>query len=227
MRLLMNEYRVKILDIENVARDVKSIKVEKPEGFIFNPGQATDLSINKPGLIGEKRPFTFTGLNEWNFLEFTIKIYRDHDGVTNKIGTLQTGEELIIGEPWGSIGYKGEGVFIAGGAGITPFIAIIRDLKSKKMIGGSKLIFANKTSSDIIRRDEFENMLGKNFINILSGEELFGYKHGFITEEFLLAVVDDPSKMFYLCGPPPMMEAVEKILANIGVQKDSIIKEDF
>jgi hypothetical protein len=45
-------------------------------------GQATDVSINTPNLKNEKRPFTFTSLNDNDYLEFIIKIYDSNDGVT-------------------------------------------------------------------------------------------------------------------------------------------------
>lgn len=223
----MSDQKVKISEIKKVTHNVRSLKFEKPKGFVFTPGQAADVSINKPNFINEKRPFTFTGLNDWDHLEFTIKIYNDHDGVTKEIGKLNAGDELIISDPWGDIHYDGEGVFLAGGAGITPFIAILRELKSKNKIGNNKLIFANKKAEDIIHKDEFEKILGENFINILSHEKIDKYANGFINEEFLKANVDGFNKMFYLCGPPPMMDAVEKLLANLHVDKSSIIKEGF
>ncbi|MEO8414268.1 MAG: flavodoxin reductase, partial [Ginsengibacter sp.] len=76
----------------------------------------------------EKRPFTFTSLNENPYLEFTIKRYEDHHGITDKMHQLMPGDELIISDVWGAIEYKGPGYFIAGGAGITPFISILRQL---------------------------------------------------------------------------------------------------
>lgn len=223
----MKEFRVKVLRIDNVTHNVLSIKVQKPDGFKFTPGQATDVAINKPGFADQKRSFTFTALNNWDYLEFTIKIYDDHNGVTKEIGKLNVGDELIIAEPWGSIRYKGEGTFIAGGAGITPFIAILRELDFKNQKGNNKLIFANKNQTDIILKDEFVKMLGQDFINILSLEKTDKYNYGYITEEFLKLNSNGLNKMFYLCGPPAMMDAVEKILANLNVEKDLIVKEEF
>ncbi len=223
----MKEFIVKILDIENVTHDVRSLKVTKPTGFTFIPGQATDVAINKPEFVDQKRSFTFTALNDWDHLEFTIKIYNDHNGVTKEIGKLKVGDELIIGEPWGTINYKGAGTFIAGGAGVTPFIAILRDLKSKNELDNNKLIFANKTSKDIILKNEFEALLGNNFINILSEEKTDQYKFGFITKEFLQAVVKNLNQFFYLCGPDPMIESVEKMLYDLNVDKSNIVKEKF
>ena len=221
----MEEHIVKILNIEKVTHNVKRFQIEKPEGYSFNPGQATDVSINTPALIEEKRPFTFTCLNSENYLEFTIKIYPEHKGITNELGKLKPGSELIIRDVWGDIAYKGEGVFIAGGAGITPFISIFRELKSKDKIAGNMLIFANKTKNDIILESELKHMLRDSFINILSDEKSKGYSHGFITEEFLKTNIPVHYKNYYLCGPPLMMEAVLKQLSNLGVAEDFITME--
>ena len=117
---------IRILHIQQVTHDVKRFRCEKPRDYQFAPGQATEVSINKEGWKEEKRPFTFTSLNNDPFLEFTIKIYSDHAGVTNELNTLSAGDELIVRDVWGAIEYKGPGYFIAGGAGITPFIAIFR-----------------------------------------------------------------------------------------------------
>jgi len=221
----MEKHIVKILNIEEVTHDVKSFKVEKPEGYSFVPGQATDVSVNAPGLRNEKRPFTFTGLNSAGYLEFTIKIYSERNGITNEIGKLKPGSELIIRDVWGDISYKGEGVFIAGGAGITPFISIFRELHFRKKIGTNMLVFANKTKDDIILESEFKWLLGDLFINILSDDMSEGYNHGFITEEFLKNNIPALYNNYYLCGPPPMIVNMLRQLSNLGISKDLITME--
>lgn len=221
------EHVTKVRSIEQVTHDVLRIEIEKPHQYTFNPGQATEVAINKDGWQNEMRPFTFTCLPDDNYLEFTIKTYPSHKGVTAKLLNLTPKDELIIGDAWGTIGYKGEGLFIAGGAGITPFISIFRHLHSKKAIGSNKLIFANKTKADIINKDEFSNILGNNFINILSDEEIGDYGYGLITAEFLTKSGIDLKNQVYICGPPPMMEAVETELMHLNVDKGMIVKEEF
>ena len=162
-----------------------------------------------------------------DYLEFTIKTYPSHDGVTNELLKLEKNEELILHEVFGAISYKDEGVFIAGGAGVTPFISIFRYLQINNKIGNNKLIFANKTKEDIILAQEFENILGSNFINILSNEKVNGYAHGQITEDFLKPHIKSSIKNVYVCGPPPMMEAIEKQLKYLNVNEEQIIKEEF
>jgi len=186
-----------------------------------------ELSLNKKGWKNEKRPFTFTSLPDNPYLEFTIKTYPSHKGVTNELLNLKENDEFILHDVFGAINYRGEGVFIAGGAGVTPFICIFRYLQSKNNTGDNKLIFANKTFGDIILADEFKKMLDKNFINILSDEIVAGYAHGQITEGFLKAHINHATKNVYICGPEPMIDAVEKQLSNLGINKNGIIKEEM
>lgn len=219
------EHIVRIIEIKNITHDVNCYKVEKPADYSFNPGQATDLSVNKPGWENIKHPFTFTSLSSDPFLEFTIKSYFDHDGVTNKLSTLIKGDELIIREVWGAIEYKGPGCFIAGGAGVTPFIAILRQLRKENELADNKLIFSNKTSEDIILKEEFKEMLRDNFITTLTRNKEDGYHFGKIDEEFLKKNVKDFNKHFYICGPPPMIEALKIILKKSGVSAESVVFE--
>lgn len=221
----MTEYIVKIIDIEQLTHDVKRFRVEKPEGYSYKPGQATGVALNTPELKKRRRSFTFTGLNGDPHLEFTIKIYPEHNGLTKDLNAAVPGTELVIGSPWGAITYKGKGVFIAGGAGITPFISIFRDLKARNELSGNLLLFANKTRADIILETELRGMLDGAFINILSDEKQEGYFNGFISEEFLRSHVGDFDVNFYLCGPPPMMRAVTDLLSGLGVDKKAVVMD--
>ena len=223
----MTQQVVKIRSIKHVTHDVLQIVTEKPRQLDFTPGQAVEISINKEGWKNEKRPFTFTCLPDSTYLEFNIKTYPSHKGVTNELLSLKKNDEFILHDVFGAIAYRGEGVFIAGGAGVTPFICIFRYLQSKNKTGNNKLIFANKTIGDIILADEFKKLLGKNFINILSDEIVAGYAHGQITEGFLKAHINDATKNVYICGPLPMIDAVEKQLSNLGIGKNAIIKEEM
>jgi len=218
---------VKIKSINHATHDVLQIVTEKPFGYKFIPGQAVEISINKTGWDSEKRPFTFTCITDNNYLEFTIKTYPSHNGMTNELLKLKKDDELILHDVFGAIAYKGEGIFIAGGAGVTPFISILRHLHSKNEIGNNKLIFANKTKSDIILEQEFKTLLGNNFINILSDEKTEEYSYGRITEDFLKENIVDLNKYFYICGPPPMMESIEKQLQDLHINKELIVKEEF
>ncbi|MGM5483669.1 MAG: FAD-binding oxidoreductase [Nanobdellota archaeon] len=218
----------KVLKKDFVTQDTVRLLIEKPEGYNFIPGQATDISINKEGWKEEKRPFTFTSLNKDKVLELTIKIYSGHNGVTKEINKLNPGDELSIQDPWGAINYKGEGVFIAGGAGITPFISIIRNLVDKNALDGNKLLFSNKTKKDIILEKEFEQYFNKNFINFLTEENSKeSYIKGRIDKDKLEENIEDFSRFFYICGPPAFVKAIKSFLLELGAEENKIVTEGF
>lgn len=219
--------KVKIKSINYATHDVVHIKTAKPQDLTFVPGQAVDVAINKPGWEEEQRPFTFTSLPDDDDLEFLIKTYPVHKGVTEEIGMLKPNDSFLIGEVFGDIQYKGEGVFIAGGAGITPFISIFKDLEKQNKLGNNKLIFANKTFDDIIEHEFFSKLLGKSFINVLSQEDKNGYKQGYISKEIIQSQMENREAYFYVCGPPPMMEAVLQHLSALGIKESNIVKEPF
>jgi|AntRauTorcE11898_2_1112593.scaffolds.fasta_scaffold12092_3 ferredoxin-NADP reductase len=222
-------HALKIKDIQNVTHDVKSFTIEKPDGYDFEPGQATEVAIDKDGWRDEKRSFTFTSLPEDDELEFTIKIYPEHDGVTEQIGKLEVGDAFLVDDAWGTIQYDGEGVFIAGGAGVTPFIAILRDLHKNGEIGSNTLIFSNKAEKDIILEKEFEDILGNQFINVITDEEPSGdhvFLDGFIDKEFLASLVNDFDQPFYVCGPGPFNDAIMGYLKELGADPEALVFEE-
>ena len=175
----------KIKSIEHLTHDVLRLILNKPEGLTYIPGQAADIALNKPDWNEKKNCFTFTSLPEDDHIEFTIKTYPEHHGMTNELLSAQPGDEVIIYDSFGDIYFKGPGIFIAGGAGVTPFIAILKNLQKQNKLEGNKLIFANKGKADIILEDYFDAILDKDFINVLSNENLDGYENGYISPEII------------------------------------------
>jgi ferredoxin-NADP reductase len=223
----MEKHIVEIYKTYYVTHDVKCFRVEKPEGFTFVPGQATDVAINKDGWQEQKRPFTFTSLPDEEHLEFTIKIYPSRLGVTNELHHTSIYDELILHDVFGAIRYQGEGVFIAGGAGITPFLAILRQIQKEGKEYGNSLIFGNKTAADIILKDELIEILGSRFISVLSEEKAEGHEHGLITKPLIERHVQDFNQNFYVCGPDPMVEQVLNHLSDLGVEDKYLVHEDL
>ena len=216
-----------IKSIEHLTNDVLRVVLDKPEELNYIPGQAVDISLNKPEWSEKKNCFTFTSLPDDDHIEFTIKTYPEHHGMTNELLSSKPGDEVLVYDPFGDIYFKGAGIFIAGGAGVTPFIAIVKNLAKQNKLNGNKLLFANKEKSDIILEDYFSSVLGRNFINVLSKEEIDGYEHGYISAELIKKYSDENLKYYYLCGPPPMMDAVEGQLKSLGIAEEFIVKEGF
>ncbi|WP_423065424.1 FAD-binding oxidoreductase [Devosia sp. CN2-171] len=219
---------VKILNIQKVTHNVRRYVLEKPKGYVFESGQATELSIDRDGYREKKNPFTFTALNDWDHLEFTIKSYFYHDGVTKALWELSPGDRLILRDPWGTITYRGPGVFIAGGAGVTPFIAILRQLQADGKLAGHRLVVSNRKADDIILREEFEAMADDGLEvtwTVTDDPTASGLLHERINEAFIKRHIRDISQNFYLCGPDPMVKELRETLEGLGASTEALTWE--
>ena len=221
------DHSVKILDIADITHNVRRYTLERPEGYEFKPGQATDVSLDEERWHSKKHPFTFTALPDAPNLEFTIKSYFNTggDGVTERLHGYRPGQSLIIRDVWGTITYKGPGTFIAGGAGVTPFIAILRDLNRNRKIEGHTLIASNRTEADIILRDEFEAMRGLDPLWTVTSDKTSALLHERIDAAFLKKHVKDWTQNFYLCGPDDMVKELRGTLENLGANVDNVTWE--
>lgn len=214
--------------IEPVTHDTNHLVFDKPEGFEYVPGQAVDMALDLDGWREEKRPFTFTSLPGEESLEFVIKSYPDHDGVTARIGRMKPGDTVLVDDPWGAITDQGPGWFIAGGAGVTPFIAILRKrLHENGTLEGSTLIFSNKTEGDIILRDTFEGMRGLTCVFVVTEDEESPLYATEIGKAMLCEHVIPGEGKAYVCGPDAMLDDVSAALREIGVDQSDIVTEEF
>lgn len=219
------KHTVTILMAEFVTHDVKRFMISKPDNFDFTPGQGVELAVNRPKLNEESRPFTPTSLPDDRILEFTIKTYPDHKGVTKALHELKPGDELLMSEPFGTIAYKGPGTFIAGGAGVTPFIAIFRELARSNKLDNQTLMFSNKSPADIICEKEFKQYLGDRCILSCTRESTTGYENRRFDKTFLKETITDFSQRFYVCGPPTFTENVNDALKQLGAHPETLVFE--
>lgn len=218
--------KIRIHTIKNLNHDVRRLVTDKPDGYDFKPGQATLAAVDKDGLRKEKRPFTFTSLPSEDHLEFTIKIYPSHEGVTDAIDDLKEGDDLLIEDPWGAITYQGKGTFIAGGAGLTPMLAILKDQAAKKADAVQKLIFSNKKQKDLFLKENLETYTNGRLLLTFTEDTVAGAEQGRVDKDFLRKHLQNFDQFFYVCGPPEMVDSVSANLKDLGADPEKIIVED-
>jgi len=216
-------YTLKILDTDYLTHNVKRFVVEKPADFIYTPGFSTHLAVNVPGWEDQWRNFTFTSLNAWDYLEFIIKIYDDHNGVTRQLGKLNAGATLLMKDVFGTIHYKGPGMFLAGGTGITPFIAIFRALYYSGNMRNIGLLYSNHYHEDVILHDELKRMLGNAYANFFSKEGVIGFGEKHIDRRMLVEAIGDFDTRFYVCGPEAFVTDISRYLLELGAQMEAIV----
>ena len=216
------QHTVKIIEKSWLTHDVICLRLKWPLNYSFSAGQAIEVSLENPHFQGENAPFTLTGLSSEKYLELIFKVYIEHEGMTLGISKLMEGDQLMIGDAWNSYKNLVPGMFFTGGTGITPCVALLRQLNVENRISDSKLLFANKTEKDIFIYEELSLMLGKNFTNILSREKKNNFLYGHINPEILKVQISIPNQPFYICGPGNFAEHIRDQLMELGIDKNMI-----
>ena len=199
----------------------------------YAPGQFMILQLQRNGKVSEPHPFTIASSPTRKGLSVCAKAVGDF---TSTLGETQRSEPAYIDMPFGVFSFLHHDaerlVFIAGGIGITPFMSMLRYIRDRKLHKDVILLWANKGEKDIAFRDELEGMASEmpslKVLHVLSRQEDWPGEKGHIDADKLKKYVGDFGKgEFFLCGPPPMMTALQKILSNLGVPKKRIHMERF
>jgi cytochrome-b5 reductase len=208
-----------------VTHDTERYIIERPAGFTFEPGQGCELTIERPPWQGQGHPFTPTSRVDDLVLEFTIKRYDEGDGFTRALHGLEPGAPMTLSDPFGTITYQGPGLFIAAGAGVTPFLAILRRLAADGALEGHRLLFSNKTPADLICGEELRHYLGGQAVFTYTREAGPDGRTQRIDADFLKGQIERLDQCFYICGPQAFVSAVKEALVGQGVAPERLVYE--
>jgi ferredoxin-NADP reductase len=221
------EHTVDLLMTELVTHDVRRFITTWPEGLHYEAGQGVEVALDLDGWREEGRPFTPTGSPGAKVLELTVKRYPEHDGMTERLHRLEPGARLHVSDSFGTITYRGPGTFIAAGAGITPFLAIVRQLAAENRLDGHRLAFCNKTRLDVICEQELRHYFGERALWALTRDEAPGFHTGRFDRALLKQWFgDDLAQRFYVCGPPEFVGSMEEALRSMGAAGEGIVFEE-
>lgn len=219
------KHESEVLHTGFVTHDVRQFILSRPEGLSWEPGQGVELALDREGWRDEGHPFTPTSQRDAPVLEFTIKTYPERDGLTARLAEIRPGEHLGMSDPFGTITHQGPGTFIAGGAGITPFLAILRHMEDDDL-DRSTLLFSNRTPADVICERELRHLLRERCFLTCTHESGEGYDDRRIDADHLRERVDDFTGRFYVCGPPDFVTDVETALVELGADRANIVLEE-
>ena len=222
--------------------DIVSLRLQPVEDFVFKPGQYVDITI--PG-TDRHRSFSMATTPETAELEFIIKRYPgghfsglldgDHDG-------LRIGDELQLTGPYGAFTLRDSSerrvVCIGGGAGMAPILSLLRHLVRIGTRRPVVFYYGARTAEDLFYLPEIA-ALGQllddfRFVPALSLSEIDHWgelgvegRFGLITDVVDQAEPDLSESDFYLCGPPPMVDAAVDLLARRDVPRDRVFFDKF
>ncbi len=216
------------------APDVRSFRFNRPEGLDCFAGQYMIVTLKSDG-EELREPFTISSSpTERDYLEMTKKL-TGHP-FSNALASLKEGDKVSIEAPFGDFTFKGEYgkiAMLAGGIGITPLRCMIRYATDEKLDTKIILIYSNRFEDEIVFKNELEEMqkLSRNLrvvYTITRPNEKWNGRRGRIDKEMIQKEIPDyMERVFYICGPPKMVEAMVAILKEMNVPDKQIKQEYF
>jgi predicted ferric reductase len=212
------------------------IQADGHPGMPFAAGQFVWLKIGSTPFVFEEHPFSIASTAEHpDRIEFTIKALGDF---TELLGALRPGRRVFLDGPYG--GFTTEGlesvpgfVFIAAGVGITPLLSMLRTLADRADPRRFWLIVSARTQRDLMLLPEVDKLRARlklKVIQVVSAPETgWTGERGRIGHNLLSRVLPRQSHRlhYFLCGPAPMVTAVSRDLAALGIPLRRIHTERF
>jgi predicted ferric reductase len=238
IQLMRKTYRVEKVIPERGSAWTLVLRPNNHPGMRFQPGQFAWITAWDSPFKDHEHPFSISSsAEEKDLLTFTIKELGDF---TASIKKLSEGERVYVDGPYGAFSVDRHPnsqafVFIAGGIGITPMMSMLRTLADRGDTRPLTLIYANRTLEAATFLEEIEQLpqgLNLKIIHVLeSAPEGWRGETGFVTADILqryLPPFEGPNLMeIFICGPSPMMNAVEKALVQIGAPMGDFHSERF
>lgn len=234
--LLREPYQVVDVRRERGKSWTLTLKADGHVGMKFSPGQFGWLVLRASPFRAREHPFSFSGsASEMNALRFTIKELGDF---TRTVGSTKVGELAYVDGPHGvfttdrhasAVGF----VFVAGGVGIAPIMSMLRTLADRGDRRPLRLIYGNRRWDDVVFREEIDALIPR--LNLVVSHVLqeppVGWRgaQGVLTEAVLRSTIPAEAlgSVFFLCGPKPMSDSVQRSLRQMGVPLHRIQSELF
>ncbi len=235
MRIKLKERRTEAPDVMTFVFDLDE------EPFPYAAGQFAffeldALSADDPR--GKRRHFTLSSSpTEHGIVQFTTKLRGF--GLKETLRTAPIGLEVVMEEARGRFTLPEIAAqpiaFIGGGVGVTPFRSMLRYVSDEILPYQITLLYSATTPDQIVYRREFESLPQENpnvqiilTVTDANGDETGQGETGRIdAEKISKSVRDIPHTLFYTCGPPPMVQAMEELLKSMNVAPSQIRVERF
>jgi len=241
MPTVSQKYEVELIKKEPAAKDSSSFYFQRPQQFDFLPGQFMRLSLTipEPDERGNSRFFSIASSpTEKDFLMITTRA--DHSAYKKTLFSLASGTKVSLTAPYGVFILKPEEttphVFLAGGIGITPFRSMIRYAADMKINIPITLFTSFRSFEDIVFQKELAGIAKEyswfKLVETITQPEAskspwLGNVGRIDTDLIKKHVSVFSTSLFYIAGPPAMVDSMEDLLKSLGINELQIRKEKF
>jgi methane monooxygenase component C len=213
---------------DTVARIVvRTNAAQDPLGW--DPGQYVQLTMPA---VSATRAYSMANASDGSReLELLIRLLPGGRFSGHVAGGLATGEPVRLRGPHGQFTFRGDRrpVFVAGGTGLAPVLAILRSLAGTAPTTEARLVFGVATEADLFCLDELSD-ISRDLLNlelVITVERPAADWSGAVGRVTDHLEPIDPTRSYYLCGPPGMVCAAEEQLIGHGVPPDRVHAERF
>lgn len=225
-------FELEITKVKYETHDVFSTYFAK-DNFDYKPGQYVILELDVEDPEGNTRPLSIASSPTEDFLLLSTKIRETP--FKQKLAALKQGDKVKVKGPLGVFTLKEDAeeiVFLGGGIGITPFRDMIKYATDRKLAIKLALLYSNKTTADIVYKDEWNAFEKQNphlkVVNTITDDASWHGRKGRINEAMIKEFCSDINKaLFYICGPPGMVEGLSNLLKTMNVPQSNIKIEKF
>lgn len=225
--------KLPIMEIKQETPTIKSIKLEK-NNFDYKPGQYVMMELDiVDEENGNTKPLSIASSPTENFLLFSTK--NSESSFKRKFNSLVIGDKIKVKGPMGIfvLDEKAKNlIFLGGGIGITPFRDMIKYATDKKLQIKLTLLYSNRIPTEICYKNEWDLWQKQNpnlkVVNTITDDLSWQGRKGRINEQMIKEFCSDLNNtLFYICGPPAMVEGLSQLLKTMNVPQQNVKIEKF
>jgi glycine betaine catabolism B len=232
----MREYRLTLIEKIKRTKTIESFRFNSEETIRFAPGQFLQLIFDEKNRENRalNKYLSFSSSPTKSYIEVTKRLSASDFSLNLK--ALEAGDKILVKAPMGNcvLGQADKAItFLVGGIGITPAISIIEYIQDMKLPINVEVFYANRAEDDIAFRNELDlwQKLNNN-IKVIYRVDCptsdTSCMYGFIDSTLVCReskCLQD--RVFFVFGPPKMVEAMKAVCKDIGCAQDRIRTESF
>jgi NAD(P)H-flavin reductase/ferredoxin len=214
------EVQAEVVELLELTHDIAGLRLSVPEEFSWLPGQYVDVHI--PGAERVQRSFSIANLPGGGEIELMIKRYPGGRFSSLLGSEIVAGSRLRLTGPYGDFHLRGGEapvLMVAGGSGMAPVLGVLRQLAEQGSRRPIRFLYGAREERDLFMLEEIAAL----------GERLPDFRFAPVTGRFVHEAIDEELQQpdVYMCGPPPMLEAVEALVLGRGVDPSRIFQDRF
>ncbi|KFZ81474.1 oxidoreductase [Amycolatopsis sp. MJM2582] len=226
-------YTATITGLERLSPTTVAVTLETPERdkLAFLPGQYVNIAV--PG-TEESRSYSFSNGPDDKYLTFLVKLTPGGVMSDYLTGRAKPGDELTFTGPHGSFFLRETErpvLLLAGGTGLAPILSILRTMRAAGSTRPAHLIYGVSTDDDLVEVETLRDLAAQvesfTWDHCVADPGSTAPNKGYVTKLIRDEHLYEGDVAVYLCGPPPMVEAVRKHFSDDGFEPTGFYYEKF